>query len=68
MGLGFIGLRRFDEAIVAAKKALRQEPLYSVALHCLASGSLALSVDDPTGVSPAPPRLNRSHQRLSAAM
>ena len=28
MGMAFIELRRFDEAIVAAKKALRQNPSY----------------------------------------
>ena len=37
IGLAFIELRRFDEAIVAAKKALRQNPSYSVAYRCLAS-------------------------------
>jgi adenylate cyclase len=35
--LAFIELRRFDEAIVAAKKALRQNPSYSPAFRCLAS-------------------------------
>jgi adenylate cyclase len=37
MGLAFIGLGRFDDAIIAAKKALRQRPSYSGALRCLAS-------------------------------
>jgi adenylate cyclase len=37
MGLAFIGLGRFDEAISAAKKAVRQNPLYPVAYRCLAS-------------------------------
>jgi adenylate cyclase len=37
MGFAFIELRRFDEAIVAAKKAQRQNPSYSAAYRCLAS-------------------------------
>jgi adenylate cyclase len=37
IGMAFIELRRFDEAIVAAKKALRQNPSYSPALRCLVS-------------------------------
>jgi adenylate cyclase len=37
MGYAFIKLRRFDEAIVAAKKALRQNPSFPVACRCLAS-------------------------------
>ena len=37
IGLAFIELRRFDEAIVAAKKALRQNPSYSPAYRCLTS-------------------------------
>jgi len=37
MGLAFIGLGRFDDAIEAAKKALRREPLHRGALRCLAS-------------------------------
>jgi DNA-binding winged helix-turn-helix (wHTH) protein len=36
MGAAFIGLGRFDEAVVAAKKAIRQNPLYPVAYRCLA--------------------------------
>jgi hypothetical protein len=34
MGQAFIELRRFDEAIVAGKKALRQRPFYSRAYRC----------------------------------
>jgi TolB-like protein len=37
MAMAFIELRRFDEAIVAGKKALRQYPSYSAAYRCLAS-------------------------------
>jgi adenylate cyclase len=37
MGYGFIELHRFDDAIVAGKKALRQDPSLSLAYRCLAS-------------------------------
>ena len=37
MGFAFIDLGRFDEAVVAAKKALRQHPSYAAAYRCLAS-------------------------------
>ena len=37
MGIAFIGLCRFDEAVVAAKKALRKNPLYLGAYRCLAA-------------------------------
>jgi adenylate cyclase len=37
MGLAFIELRRFDEAIVAGKKAQRQNPSHPPAYYCLAS-------------------------------
>jgi adenylate cyclase len=37
MALALIELRRFDEAIVAAKKAQRQRPSYPPAHYCLAS-------------------------------
>lgn len=37
MGVAFIGLRRFDEAVSAARKAARQNPLYPFAYRCLAS-------------------------------
>ena len=37
MGAAFIGLGRFDEAISAAKKAVRQNRLYPFAYRCLAS-------------------------------
>ena len=45
MGYSFIELRRFDEAIVAGKKALRQNPSYSVAYRCLASAFAHLGRD-----------------------
>jgi adenylate cyclase len=37
MGLAFIELGRFDEAIVAGKKAQRQNPSYPASYRCLAS-------------------------------
>ena len=37
MSVALIGLRRFDEAISVAKKAVRQNPLYPFAYRCLAS-------------------------------
>jgi adenylate cyclase len=45
MGLTLIELGRFDEAIVAGKKALRQNPSYSVAYRCLASAFAHLGRD-----------------------
>jgi adenylate cyclase len=45
MGLAFIELRRFDEAIVAGKKALRQNPSYSPAYRCLACAFAHLGRD-----------------------
>jgi adenylate cyclase len=37
MAMAFIELRRFDDAIDAAKKALRQNPTHSAGYRCLAS-------------------------------
>src|SRR5713101_4488 len=45
MGMAFIELRRFDEAIVAGKKAQRQNPSYSGAYRCLASAFAHLGRD-----------------------
>jgi adenylate cyclase len=45
MGQAFIELCRFDEAIVAGKKALRQHPFYSPAYRCLASAFAHLGRD-----------------------
>jgi len=45
MGYAFIELRRFDEAIVAGKRALRQNPSFSVAYRCLASAFALLGRD-----------------------
>ena len=45
MGFAFIELRRFDEAIIAGKKAQRQNPLYSSAYRCLASAFAHLGRD-----------------------
>ena len=45
MGMALIELRRFDEAIVAGKKAQRQDPSYAAAYRCLASGFAHLGRD-----------------------
>jgi adenylate cyclase len=45
MGLAFIELGRFDEAIVAGKKAQRHSPSYSVVYRCLASAFAHLGRD-----------------------
>jgi adenylate cyclase len=45
MGLALVELRRFDEAIVAAKKALRRSPSFPVAYRCLASAYAYLGRD-----------------------
>jgi adenylate cyclase len=45
MALALIELRRFDEAIVAAKKAQRQRPSYPPAHYCLASAFAHLGRD-----------------------
>ncbi|WP_342740674.1 winged helix-turn-helix domain-containing tetratricopeptide repeat protein [Bradyrhizobium sp. B117] len=45
MGYAFIELRRFDEAIVAGKKALRQNPSYPGPYRCLASAFAHLGRD-----------------------
>jgi adenylate cyclase len=45
MGMAFIELRRFDEAIVAGKKAQRQNPSYPPAHRCLASAFAHLGRD-----------------------
>jgi adenylate cyclase len=37
MSVAFIGLGRFDEAVSAAKKAVRQNPLFPFSYRCLAS-------------------------------
>jgi adenylate cyclase len=45
MGVAFIELGRFDEAIVAGKKAQRQNPSHSPAYRCLASAFAHLGRD-----------------------
>jgi tetratricopeptide (TPR) repeat protein len=45
IGYAFVELRRFDEAAVAAKKALRQNPSYGPAYRCLASAFAHLGRD-----------------------
>jgi len=46
MGLAFIELGRFDEAIVAGKKAQRLNPSFATAYRCLASAFAHLGRDD----------------------
>ena len=43
--MAFIELRRFDEAIVAGKKALRQNPSFVATYRCLASAFAHLGRD-----------------------
>jgi adenylate cyclase len=45
IGFSFIELRRFDEAIMAGKKAQRQNPSYPSAYRCLASAYAHLGRD-----------------------
>jgi adenylate cyclase len=45
MGMAFIELRRFDDAIVAGKKAQRQNPSFPPASFCLASAFAHLGRD-----------------------
>jgi adenylate cyclase len=45
MGMTLIELHRFDEAVVAGKKAQRQNPSYSPAYRCLASAFAHLGRD-----------------------
>ncbi len=45
LGIAFIELGRFDEAIAAGKKAQRQNPSYSPAYRCLASAFAHLARD-----------------------
>jgi adenylate cyclase len=45
IGMAFIELRRFDEAIVVGKKALRQNPSYVATYRCLASAFAHLGRD-----------------------
>jgi adenylate cyclase len=45
IGLALIELRRFDEAIVAGKKALRQNPSFVATYRCLASAFAHLGRD-----------------------
>ena len=46
MGYALIELGRFDEAIAAGKKALRQNPSFSTAYRCLASAFTHLGRDE----------------------
>jgi adenylate cyclase len=45
MALAFIELGRFDETIVAAKRAMRQNPSHSVTYRCLACAYAQLGRD-----------------------
>jgi adenylate cyclase len=53
MGMALIELRRFDEAIVAGKKALRQYPSYPSAYRVLASAFAHLGRDAEAGEAAA---------------
>jgi adenylate cyclase len=78
IGFAFIELGRFDEAIVAAKKALRQNPSPSAAYRCLASAfahlgrdaeareaaARLLEVDPAFTISARMGRVRRSHVKL----
>jgi adenylate cyclase len=48
MSMAFIELRRFDKAIVAGKKAQRQNPYFPAAYRCLASAFAHLGRDAET--------------------
>ena len=45
MGIAFVELRRFNDAILAGKKAQRQSPSYSAAYRCLTSAFALLGRD-----------------------
>jgi adenylate cyclase len=45
MGLAFISLRRFDEAVAAAKKSLRKNQAFTTAYRCLAAALAHLGRD-----------------------
>jgi adenylate cyclase len=45
MSVAFVGLRRFDEAVSGARKALRQNPLFPFSYRCLASALAHLGRD-----------------------
>ena len=45
MSVAFIGLGRFDEAVAAAKKALRQNQTFAMAYRCLAAALAHLGRD-----------------------
>jgi adenylate cyclase len=78
MGSALIELRRFDEAIVAGKKALRQNPSFAPACRCLASAfahlgrdaeareaaARLLEVDPAFTISARMGRVRRSHVKL----
>jgi adenylate cyclase len=53
MATALIELRRFDEAIVAGKKALRQKTSFSAAYRCLASAFAHLGRDVEAGEAAA---------------
>lgn len=53
MAYGLIELRRFDEAIVAGKKAQRQNSSFAAAYRCLASAFAHLGRDAEAGEAAA---------------
>jgi adenylate cyclase len=79
MGMALIELRRFDEAIVAGKKAQRQSPSYVGAYRCLASAfahlgrdaeareaaARLLQVDPAFTISARMGRVRQSHVKLT---
>ena len=56
MGIAFIGLGRFDEAVAAAKKALRTEPDFcdGLSLPRVSSGASRARCRSQEGGGPAP--------------
>src|SRR5262245_27121623 len=78
MGTALIELRRFDEAIVAGKKALRQSPIHGPAYRCLSSAfahlgrdveareaaARLLEVDPAFTISASMGRRRQSHAKL----
>jgi len=45
MGMAFVELRRFEEAVATVKKALRQNPFFPAAHRCLTSAFAHLGRD-----------------------
>jgi len=56
MGYAYIELRRFDQAIVAGKKAQRQNPSFMIPYRCLASAFAHIGRDVEAREAAAPVR------------